>query len=98
MPTPLAAGVDLGDIIRFTPVHIPRFVTRRHLGEVLAGVDFRVGPWYGNQVSAPQSRQHTNPALLLTSQLVVYGVFAFLSIVKLARNKEKFIFLFPWLR
>jgi hypothetical protein len=58
--------VDLGDIIGFSPVHIPRLVTWGGIGEILAGVDFRVGPWYCDQVFAPPSR-HLNPLLMVDS-------------------------------
>jgi hypothetical protein len=29
----------LGDIVRFSPVHIPRFVTWGEVGQILFGVD-----------------------------------------------------------
>jgi hypothetical protein len=71
---PLATGVDLADIIRFASVLVPRLMARRDISKVFALVDFRVSPWYGNQKLLPPEK-HKNPAFLLSSHLVVYGVF-----------------------
>jgi hypothetical protein len=71
---PFTTGVDLGDIIRFASVFIPRLMTRRDISKVLALVAFGVSPWYGDQKLLPPEK-HKNPVLLLSSHLVVYGVF-----------------------
>ena len=86
--------VDLGDIVSLASVLIPRFVTWGHVGEVLPLVDFRIGPWYGDQVSAPPSR-HKNPAYLLNSHFVVYGVFCCASRAKCLILQQNHINVIP---
>jgi hypothetical protein len=62
--------VNLGDIIGFATVHIPRFVTWGGVGEILGFLDLPVLNGYSKQVHGPH-RRHKNPAYLQNSHFVI---------------------------
>ena len=59
-------AVDLGNIIGFTPVHIPRLVTWGDVGEILGLLDLLIVNRYSEQVSSRPER-HLNPLRLVDS-------------------------------
>ena len=56
-------AVDLGNIIGFSSMHIPRFVTWGGIREILGFLDLFTVNWYGKQLEASPPR-HKNPLLL----------------------------------
>jgi hypothetical protein len=82
VPTPLTSSIDFSNIISFATMLVPQLMTWGDIGQILSFLDLLFVNGYSKQVKALPPRQHKNPVFLPTSQLVVYGVFAFLSTAK----------------